>query len=94
MGDSLQKVINIIESRSVKEKLRLQIIEPITPNYIFDNQSLFRHIYSFMDNGEYQFYQGISKNVEVLPWNRSSASGYCKIYFKTNHVGRLPHGLV
>jgi hypothetical protein len=53
MGDSLQKVKDIIESRNVREELRLQIMEPITPNSIFDNQSYFEPYckYPFFQTG-------------------------------------------
>jgi hypothetical protein len=76
MGDSLQKILDIIESLNVREKLRLQIIEPITPNYIFDNQSYFlRDIFSYKSDRKYYDWSYPFKYLEVLIYYSDALSG-------------------
>jgi hypothetical protein len=76
MGDSLQKIIDIIESRNVREELRLQIIKPITPNYIFDNQSYFLNdIFSYKIDRKYYDWSYPFKYLEVLIYYSDALSG-------------------
>jgi hypothetical protein len=93
MGDSLQKVINIIESRSVKEKLRLQINEPITPNYIFDNQSLFRNdMLSYSLDKEYYDWRYPYKYLEVLIYYSEKligTGGLCSNVLEFTHYDEI-----
>ena len=76
MGDNLQKVIDIIESRSVREELRLQIFEPITPNYIFDNQDEFqRDILQYIVDRNYFDWSYPYKYLEVLTYYSDELRG-------------------